>query len=90
MFNLPNRPNEACLSNYAGVLAVTVRLCACASIPFSTMWKMRSFSRKDLKTLEPGEICIIAGLTDWIKMEPDKTTLSGHKLASNDEKARLF
>jgi len=58
------------------ISAVLTLFSACASIPFSTLWKLRSFNGNDLKTLKPEDIRIVVKLPDRIKLEPDKTTLN--------------
>ncbi|MGH8413795.1 MAG: hypothetical protein ACRESX_03600 [Gammaproteobacteria bacterium] len=57
------------------VLTAAVLLSACASIPFSTMWKLRSFNGEDLKTLNPVDIRVVVKLPEKLQFEPDKTTL---------------
>lgn len=60
----------------AFVLATVLFLVsACASIPFSTMWKLRSFNGKDLKTLNPADVRVVMKLPEKLQYEPDKTTL---------------
>jgi len=54
---------------------MTIMLFACASIPFSTMWKLASFNSEDLKTLNPADIRVVVKLPEKLQFKPDKTTL---------------
>lgn len=69
--------NGLAVSSARGILLITfiVLLSACASIPMSTMWKLRSFSGNDLKTLNPADIRVVVKVPDVLKFEPDQTNL---------------
>lgn len=48
---------------------------ACASVPLTTMWKLRSYSVQDLQTLNPADIRVAVKLPVKPKLEPNQTML---------------
>jgi hypothetical protein len=48
---------------------------ACASMPLATMWKLHSYSIKDLQTLNPADIRVAVKLPGNLEFEPNQTML---------------
>jgi hypothetical protein len=57
------------------IAALATMLSACASIPLTTMWKLRSFSAQDLKALNPADIRVVVKAPEQLRFEPNQTTL---------------
>lgn len=56
-------------------VALVVLLAGCASIPFSTIWKMSSFSREDLAIIDPAIIGAAVELPENIPLDRDNVAL---------------
>jgi hypothetical protein len=68
------RQSRASIRLFLAII-LTALLSACASIPLSTMWKLRSFDGKDLQALNPTDIRVVVKLPKKLQFKPDQTTL---------------
>lgn len=63
------------LKRFGLLLVSLVLLAGCASIPLSTLWKLRGFDEQALMQLEPAELRVALSLQPAVGVRPDSVKL---------------
>lgn len=57
--------------------ALLAVLAGCASIPLSTMWRLRNFGPEQLAAIDPGALRVAVRMEpDWVSLDPSTTFLA--------------
>jgi hypothetical protein len=70
-------------------LVLVVTITGCASVPLSTMWRLRNFTPQDVAILDPEDIGVAVQLPDELTLDEDRVTFNIQLFRKADDDREL-